>query len=78
MKNSMYATEFFQKGKVGLKIRYGSPDAPLVSIFIFSKGAMYAWGEEEGTKRRIFLFLRGGFLVDKERGEFNALEVFPA
>lgn len=71
----MSAKDFFQKGKVGQRIRYGSDDSPEVDIFIFSRGAMYAWGEEDKTGRRIFLFLRDWLLVDRERGEFGVVEI---
>ena len=71
------ARRFFQwrRLRVGSRIRYGGPDSPAVEIFIVSRGMMYAWGLEEKTERRIFLFLRDGLLVDGERGSFGIIEL---
>jgi len=71
------AERFFQwrRVRVGSRIRYGGQDSPVVEIFILSRGAMYAWGREEKTERRIFLFLRGGLLVDDKRGSFATIEL---
>lgn len=78
MKGTISASEFFQKGKDDLRIRYGSSDLPPVVIFCFVPNT-YAWAEEEGTKRHLFLFLRGGMLVDQDRNvEADSIELVPA
>jgi hypothetical protein len=73
----MTPSEFFQRGEEGSKIRYGGPDSPTVEVWRISKQSMFAYGTEEGTGRRVQLFLASGLLLDTKRGRFSTLELVP-
>lgn len=74
----MLPPDFFQTAEVDDRIRYGSPEAPIVTVDIINRGSMWAWGTEAGTKRRVWLYLRDGLLVDDKRGSFAALDYLGA
>jgi len=74
----MLPPDFFQTAKVDARIRYGTSDAPIVTVDIINRGGMWAWGTEEGTMRRVWLYLRDGLLVDDKRGSFTTLDYLGA
>jgi hypothetical protein len=74
----MSPSEFFQKAGVGCRIQYGRGEcrSPVVEITYINRSSMYAWAIEEGTGRRVWLFLSRGLLCDETwQNSFGTIEV---
>ncbi len=74
----MSPAEFFQKARVGFRVRYGEATSAAVKVTYINSASMYAWAIEEGTGRRVWLFLNAGLLCDGNwRNSFGTIEILP-
>jgi len=73
----MSPAEFFEKAKVGSRIRYDKDFRMEVRIKFISRLCGYAIGKQVGTERRIYLMLSNGMLKEGISGGFVDLEFFP-
>jgi hypothetical protein len=75
---AMTPAELFEKAENGSRIRYGSPEFPIiVTVGFIARNSVvkYFHGIEEGTDRKVFAILEGDRLKDAHRGYFEAVAI---